>query len=297
VFQRALVNVIRVEYFKVLNPFPMQVLAPGQISGEIMTLMDEATRRMIIVSPYFNISQWQKLLHRLEAMQRRNIEVMCYVREHAVESIEEVQHAGLAPMVIEGLHTKLYMNDHCAIVSSMNLSEISDRHSLDIALKTENEQEYAQLLRYYSVYIAPAARSAGTVRLLTNWKEILDRRIKDATGDAATIEPTDSSLVINGRNIYEAFIANERGNDLRISGILSSREYAAAAKETRLFNKTAMDIELVRGVQGHYNMVWATQPGLKSWNIHSLRKEEEPVIAESIVQFICAVELFKKMVG
>jgi hypothetical protein len=274
----------------------MQVLAPGQISGEIMTLMDEATRRMIIVSPYFNISQWHKLLHRLDSLQRRKIAVEIYVREHEHDSIDQVCQTGFTPLIIEKLHTKLYMNDHCAIVSSMNLSEISDRHSLDIALKTENDQEYAQLLRYYSLYIVPAARPAGTVRLMTNWKEILDRRIKDATGVAAIIEPTDSSLVINGLNKYEAFIANERSNDLRISGILTSREYAAAAKETRLFNKTAMNIELVRGVQGHYNTVWATQPGLKSWNIHSLRKEEEPVIAESIVQFICAVELFKKMV-
>ncbi len=274
----------------------MQVLAPSQISGEIMTLMDEAAQRMIIVSPYFNISQWHKLLRRLDAMQHRKIAVEIYVREDADQSIDQVRQEGFTPLVVEGLHTKLYMNEHCAIVSSMNLSEISDSHSLDIALKTENEQEYAQLLRYYSLYIAPAGRPVAEVRLLTNWKEMLDRRIGDVTGIPATIEPAGTSLVINGLNKYEAFISNERGNDLRISGILTGREYAAASRQTQLFGKTAMNIELVPAQQGQYNTVWGTQTGLKSRNIHALRKEEEPVIAESIVRFICAVELFKKMV-
>lgn len=276
----------------------MQVLSPSQISGEIMTLMDEAMHRMIIVSPYFNISQWHKLLHRIDSLHRRKVEVEIYVREDEEDSIDEVRQAGFTPMVIKGLHSKLYLNDHCAIVSSMNLLESSDRHSLDIALKTENEKEYEQLLRHYSVFIKQAARPVSALRVVTDWKEMLDRRIKDATGPRTVIEPTEKSLVINGRNKYEAFIANERGNDLRICGILSNREYEYAINESRLFSKAAMDIELVpASSHGKYNTVWATQPGLKSRNIHALLKDEEPVIAESIVQFVCAVEWFKRMVG
>ena len=279
------------------NPFLMQVLTPAQISGEIMKLMDEAVERMIIVSPYFNISQWHKLMYRLESLQSRNIAVEIYVRENAHESIDEVQQAGFTPLVIEGLHTKLYLNEHSAIVSSMNLSESSDHHSLDIAVKSENDQEYANLLQYYSRYIAPAGRPQYAVQLHKNWKEILETRIENAVGVSSTMEFTDSSLIINGLNKYEAFISNERRNDLRICGILTSREFAVASKETALFTKTEMKIELKPANQGHYNKVWGTYAGLKSHCIHAPAKHDEPVIVESIVRFISAVELFKKRVG
>ena len=63
----------------------------------------------------------------------------------------------------------------------------------------------------------------------TNWPKMLDRRIEAATGKPAAIALTQATLIINGQNKYEAFISNDRGNDLRISGILSGREYAAAA--------------------------------------------------------------------
>jgi hypothetical protein len=222
--------------------------------------------------------------------------VKIYVRADARDSIDQVRNMGFTPLLIAGLHTKLYLNEHSAIVSSMNLLESSDRNSLDIAVKTENEREYAQLSHYYATYIEPVGRAAA-ISLYTDWREMLDRRIKDAVGVAPSIEPTGESLVINGWNKYEAFIHNERGNDLRISGILTGREYAAASRETQLFSKTAMNIELVPAQEGRYNTVWGTHAGLKSQHIHALRKEEEPIIAESIVRFICAVELFKKMVG
>ena len=39
----------------------MKLIKPSQISGEIMTLIEEADKKLIIVSPYCKFSDWKKL--------------------------------------------------------------------------------------------------------------------------------------------------------------------------------------------------------------------------------------------
>ena len=131
-----------------MNPYSMKLIKPKQISGEIMTLFEEADKKVIIVSPYYNVTKWNKLLNCFQELKRRNIEIEFYVRENEWESINELKAIGFNSIAIPNLHTKLYINDKYAIVSSMNLNLSSDTNSLDIALKTETDAEYNDLLEY-----------------------------------------------------------------------------------------------------------------------------------------------------
>ena len=131
----------------------MLLIKPKQISGEIMTLFEEADQKVIVVSPYYKVTQWNKLLNCLDNLKRRKIDIEFYVRENEWESINELRAIGFNPVNIKNLHTKLYMNDKYAIVSSMNLNLSSDTNSLDIAMKTQTPEEYAELFDYYKRYI------------------------------------------------------------------------------------------------------------------------------------------------
>ncbi len=118
-----------------------------------MTLFEEADKKVIIVSPYYQVRQWKKLLNCFSDLRQRDIEIEFYVREDSQEGISELKSLGFNPILIPRLHTKLYINDKYAIVSSMNLCLGSDDNSLDIALRTETDEEYNELIDYYKRYI------------------------------------------------------------------------------------------------------------------------------------------------
>jgi hypothetical protein len=118
----------------------MQIIKPRQISGEIMTLIEEADSKMIFISPYYDITKWVKLNNALKVLQHKKIDVEFYVRKGDNKSISEIRAINYEPICIPRLHTKLYLNESIAIVSSMNLHASSDEHSLDIALKTESPE-------------------------------------------------------------------------------------------------------------------------------------------------------------
>ena len=100
----------------------MQLLQPAALSGEILTLLDEADHKLIIVSPYVKIDKWFKLKKKLESVIQRNIEIEFYIREdkNNYESFQQVKSIGLEPIGIPDLHAKLYMNEKNAIVTSLN---------------------------------------------------------------------------------------------------------------------------------------------------------------------------------
>lgn len=195
----------------------MQLIKPSQISGEIMTLIEEADQKLILISPYIRIGKWTKLLNKLAAAKERDIDVEIYVREGEFDCIEEVLNTGFEPITIPHLHTKLYLNEKEAVVSSMNLLLSSDNNSLDIALKTSNKEEYDDLYSYYKRYIQTTANHHAQQSVSNlNWIDELYKRIFETLKKQPYIKQDATSIAINVLNKYEVFIANERTNSLRI---------------------------------------------------------------------------------
>ncbi|MCU7550401.1 hypothetical protein OCK74_14870 [Chitinophagaceae bacterium LB-8] len=276
----------------------MQLIKPKQISGEIMTLFDDADKKVIIVSPYYKVEKWYKLRNCFDDLKRRNIEVEFYVRENEWESINELKAIGFAPISIPNLHTKLYLNEKYAIVSSMNLLLSSDNNSLDIALKTETEAEYEQLYQYYTRYIkaTPTQKREFVRPEYNDWREELERALASTFNRKVYINERENALQINVRNKYEAFIHNGKSNNLRISGILSSKEYEFTSNNLNIFHGSKMSIELQAGGKGYYDTIWGTINGLKSWSINDLHKDDEKTVVDAIVKFIAGIEQLKSLV-
>lgn len=276
----------------------MQLIKPKQISGEIMTLFEEAESKVIIICPYYKIGKWYKLLNCFEDLSRRKIDVEFYVRENERESVNELRSIGFNPVSIPNLHTKLYLNEKYGIVSSMNLLLSSDTSSLDIALKTETMEEYDDLLNYYNRYIKGTVNTVKSVSNQTvyNWLSDLDKRLSKTSGNRVTMNLIDHKLNINANNQYVAFISNGRTNDLRICGILSNKEFHFIQNNSRLDNPFKLSIELVRGKKGGYDAIWSTTKGYKSYSLNELRPDEAKGIVDSIINFITTIQELKSMV-
>lgn len=275
----------------------MKLLQPASLSGEILTLLDEADRKLIIVSPYVKIDKWFKLKKKLESAIMRNIEIEFYIREdnNSFESFEQVRIFGIEPIGIPDLHTKLYMNEKNAIVTSMNLLLNSDTNSLDIGYKTETEKEYAELLEYYNRYINKNATSVMRGPSLA-WRDQLYESLSKNFGNVSMNCQNNLLQIQTKSNTYDCFIANEYGkNILRISGILSKDEYLRTKEQLQQINtRLDLKLELIAGNANRYDAIWCSLASdLKSFTIDEILKPEQEIAVSAILKFVSEVEKIK----
>lgn len=274
----------------------MKLIKPSNISGEIMTLMEEANEKVILISPYCQFGYWKKLINKFKDLQRRNIEIEFYVREGEDKTIREVEALNISPITVPRLHAKLYLNEKCAIVSSMNLLKSSDDASLDIGYKTENQKEYLELVDFYKRYILKFKKDASIISN-EDWEETLYQTLCNAFNRAIELSIDENEIQFNtGLNNYEAFIAKERHFCLRINGVLSQNEFRLAfSNKKNLETNISCPIELHKGRYGNYDMIWATLINqMESDSLDSLKPEEIEKTIEMIVRFAVEVDEFKK---
>lgn len=293
----------------------MKLIKPSQISGEIMTLIEEADGKLIVVSPYCKFSDWKKMLNTIDYLKRKNTPVEFYVREGENNTIKEVEKLGYSPILVPNLHTKLYINESFAIVSSMNLLTYSDANSLDIAYKTETKEEYNELIEYYERYlniynvteshysnvseiISSDYANLNYVNEISNgeWAEYLSEMLESELDLNFRLSFDDSLLVIQCNNKYEAFIYNKgKDNHLAIMGILSQKESDVLKNKISSFKeKSGLDISIEKS---GYNTVWHhSNLNLKSSNLSYLYKSDYNAVIQIIFDFIFTVQDFKEYI-
>lgn len=132
----------------------MEVLNPNEIGVKISTLILESDKSIYAVSPYIDLSKWKKILISLERAQQRGVSIKIFFREINDNDFSVLKNLGVELIEVDDhLHTKLYINERESIVSSMNLYEYSDIHSIDIGLHFKNENDYSKIYDYFYKYI------------------------------------------------------------------------------------------------------------------------------------------------
>lgn len=288
----------------------MRLIKPSQISGEIMTLIEEADKQLIIVSPYCKFSDWKKFVNTIDYLQLKNTSVEFYIREGEAETYDEVKKIGFNPIPVPNLHTKLYLNEKYAIVSSMNLLTYSDINSLDIAYQTETEEEYHELIDYYKRYLKifkdlelkienNIYSKENHYRKIfgTNWDKYLSDLISNKTNRNCRIWINKANIRIECGNSYEAFIRNSKnGNILNIFGIITADEFGVLQNEKENFKKQSR-LTLTLNEAGNYcgyNTAWHhSEIKLKSFKIDHLYKEDYNSVVQMIYDFVITLQEFK----
>ena len=272
----------------------MELIKPRQISGDIMTLIEEADETVIIITPYFKVRNWNKMINSLNSLKARKIKVEIYVRENEFETINEVRSIGFEPITIPNLHANLYLNEKIGIVSSMNILYSSDANSLDIAVKTENENEYKALWDFYLRHI----KGNNSVISANNfdWKMNLEAQLAKSLNREPYINESANCLEINTGNRYEVFIKRTSTNELHVVGILSKKEFDYASRSTLKLKHPKMKTVLKEGNNKNYDTIIGVMGNLKSFTIDKPLVEESKSIVDGIVEFIIEVENLKRLI-
>ncbi len=58
----------------------MKILQPHRISSEILEVIYQAKRSLVIVSPYVNFKYWDQMANALVSAKNRNVSIDFYVR-------------------------------------------------------------------------------------------------------------------------------------------------------------------------------------------------------------------------
>jgi len=132
----------------------MTIINPNEIGTKISTLIAESNEKFFAITPYIDLSSWSKILINLENAIRRGIQIKFFFREIKDKDYYVLSNLGIELNQIEGLHTKLYLNEEEIIVSSMNLYEYSDLYSIDIALHFTGAKDYNIIYDYFLKYIS-----------------------------------------------------------------------------------------------------------------------------------------------
>lgn len=131
----------------------MKFIPPLEIASKIMTLIVEAEKELILVSPYVKINDWDKMKKSLSKAVNKGVNVTFFTRQGTNCDLTPLKTLNIKPIVITGLHAKVYMNEKFAIVSSQNLTHSSDIHSIDFAYQTENDMERNEVIDFIKNYI------------------------------------------------------------------------------------------------------------------------------------------------
>lgn len=287
----------------------MEIIKPSEISGKIMSLIDEATQFVVIVSPYYNLGRWQKLTSRIEKAVERDVDFTFYVRKPETindqENINEINKIGFIPLEIYRLHAKIYFNESEAIISSMNLNVSSDTSSLDIGVITKNKEEYDDVIRFYEKYIKSNIVESY-IKDGSFWEKLEGRlknifpnvHIQEEYGIKVDINDGEYRKIVgNGPLSYKLWRDSPFYSFFFSDGIL---ETSLSSKETlqnyfhtnRIFEYNGITFKLEIDNKSKNNFKYQTR--FKSENFYSILNTEADKIIETITGFIGGIEKIKQ---
>ncbi|UPS92826.1 hypothetical protein [Bizionia sp. M204] len=131
----------------------MKFIPPLEIASKIMTLIEESNKELILVSPYVELSKWNKMRKCLDRAVNRGVEITFVARKNAKQDLSFLQLKGINLVLVNDLHAKLYLNEEYGIVTSQNIVYYSDVNSIDIAYKTVSDDQRSELVEFVDKYV------------------------------------------------------------------------------------------------------------------------------------------------
>lgn len=270
----------------------MKILQPHKISTEIIDIIYEAKKQLIIVSPYVNFSNWERIASELRNAKNRGVQIDFFVRNEPEnsKSWEQVSALGIEPKLVSNLHAKFYFNEKNGLISSMNLLSSSNSNSIEIGVSLDEKNEIDELKRFLNDFILPnTTNSIPDEDDLFISKEkfivVLESYILGSLNTKTHIKYKDGTFDINVFSNRFTLEVDKVKNLVSIMGILSSSQADLFEKQhPKFFTSKYFDYDLERGDDRHYNVFWAdSKVRLSNSYLDNLRVNEKKELIFAIV--------------
>ena len=156
-----------------------ELMTDGKIYSEIRETIASAKVRLFICSPY--VDPTDDLIRQVESAARdREVDVSLYFREDKLAEyrgtvwFKRFHDAGIELMVVDRLHSKIYVNEKSALVTSMNFTRSSGENSLETGVVFDSSAgDLAdQLFGYYEFLEGQSKPANGgrSTKPRTGWR-------------------------------------------------------------------------------------------------------------------------------
>ncbi|NVI98597.1 hypothetical protein HV824_10755 [Myxococcus sp. AM009] len=163
----------------------IEILNHTQTVANLMRLITEAERELLLVSPYVSLDKLRAPVRAIQGALHRKVRVELIIREKdfstrqadpfAAKEMQELRAAGMQVHLLKDLHAKVYLSEKNALITSLNLLESSINNSIEVSTwLCAGTPEYQQLvevlrtdIRPTSVKVETAVHSARATRAET----------------------------------------------------------------------------------------------------------------------------------
>ncbi len=121
--------------------------------NSIVALVENAEKFLVLVSPFNDLSGWDKLRSAIDKATERGVRVNYYVREG--EGYTGIEGLKVNLFEVPKLHAKMFYSEKEALISSGNLSS---RPDINWVCRLDTQEEVEELLEFYEEKIKSEAR-------------------------------------------------------------------------------------------------------------------------------------------
>src|SRR3954469_12886779 len=127
----------------VANGLAMEILDKRETVSRLYELIDQAERRLLLISPYVSLDKLRDLYRALDgALDKRTVKVTLVGRDCPDEGnfvmksdlLPKLQAKGLEVRLLKDLHAKMYVSEKAALVTSLNLTDASMNNSIEVGM-------------------------------------------------------------------------------------------------------------------------------------------------------------------
>lgn len=135
----------------------MKILKPEENIKSIISLINNAKKFIIIVSPFNNLTGWDELINAINEVSKK-IEISYYVRKD--EGNKGIERINVNIYEVPLLHAKMFFSESEAIISSGNLTNCPN---INWVCVLDSRQEFEEIVAFFDRYIKPAAMQFNTL--------------------------------------------------------------------------------------------------------------------------------------
>ncbi|WNB73946.1 phospholipase D-like domain-containing protein [Methylomonas koyamae] len=135
------------------------------ITDAIEDLIRNANRRLVLISPYLQLSD--SIKRTLETKVRSGLQVQMVYRtdKRQPDDIQWFAQQRIPALGLENLHTKCYLSESQCIITSLNLYQYSQVHNLEMGVLIDRREDaalYADVIQEVSFILDMAPQPAST---------------------------------------------------------------------------------------------------------------------------------------
>lgn len=145
---------------EVAAPAPaVEILDKRETVTRLYELIEQAERRLLLISPYISLDKLRDLYRALDAtLDKKTVKATLVGRDCPHEDnfimksdlLPTLQAKGLEVRIVKDLHAKMYVSEKAALVTSLNLTDSSMNNSIEVGMWiAAGTSAYGELIRVW----------------------------------------------------------------------------------------------------------------------------------------------------